>query len=105
MEKTIHNRRKRVQAKRQDVVESATAIIEAIAKRRIDAYEGWQQVSGMFQKNAGLGLPEPQGSHEKRPTVITSKPANGSGLGLGCFTLPPPEEASLFSCANSVDRI
>jgi hypothetical protein len=28
-----------------------------------------------------------------------------SGLGLGCFTPPPPEEASLFSCANSVDRI
>jgi hypothetical protein len=34
---------------------------------------------------------------------VTSKPANGSGLGLGCFTPPPPEEASLFSCANSVD--
>src|ERR1019366_8548641 len=28
----------------------------------------------------------PQGSHQKRPTVVTSKPANGSGLGLGCFT-------------------
>jgi hypothetical protein len=28
-----------------------------------------------------------------------------SGLGLGCFTPPPPVEASLFSCANSVDRI
>jgi hypothetical protein len=27
----------------------------------------------------------PQGSHQKRPTVITSKAANGSGLGLGCF--------------------
>jgi hypothetical protein len=47
----------------------------------------------------------PQGSHQKRPTVVTSKPANGSGLGLGCFTPSPPEEASLFSCANSVDRI
>jgi hypothetical protein len=47
----------------------------------------------------------PQGSHQKRPTVVTSKPANGSGLGLGCFTPLPPEEASLFLCANSVDRI
>jgi hypothetical protein len=28
-----------------------------------------------------------------------------SGLGLGCFTPPPPVEASLFSCANSVDHI
>jgi|GEM_PF-4445932 len=28
-----------------------------------------------------------------------------SGLGLGCFTPTPPVEASLFSCANSVDRI
>jgi hypothetical protein len=27
------------------------------------------------------------------------------GLGLGCFTPTPPEEASLFLCANSVDRI
>jgi hypothetical protein len=27
------------------------------------------------------------------------------GLGLGCFTPPPPEEASQFSCANSADRI
>jgi predicted SnoaL-like aldol condensation-catalyzing enzyme len=27
------------------------------------------------------------------------------GLGLGCFTPLPPEEASLFLCANSVDRI
>jgi hypothetical protein len=37
---------------------------------------------------------------------VTSKLANGSGLGLGCFTPPPPEEASLFSCANyrSFDR-
>ena len=53
----------------------------------------------------GTSGPNPQGSYQKRPTVITSKPANGSGLGLGCFTPPPPEEASLFSCANSVDRI
>jgi hypothetical protein len=28
-----------------------------------------------------------------------------SGLGLSCFTPTPPEEASLFSCANSVDHI
>jgi hypothetical protein len=27
------------------------------------------------------------------------------GLGLGCFTPLPPEKASLFLCANSVDRI
>jgi hypothetical protein len=47
----------------------------------------------------------PQGSHQKRPTVVTSKAANGSGLGLGCFTPPPPEEASPFWCANSVARI
>jgi hypothetical protein len=52
-----------------------------------------------------IGLSGPQGSHQKRPTVVTSKPANGSGLGLGCFTPPPPEEASLFSCANFADRI
>src|SRR5208282_4453369 len=28
----------------------------------------------------------PQGSHQKRPTVVTSKPANGRGLGQDCFT-------------------
>jgi hypothetical protein len=48
---------------------------------------------------------DPQGSPQNRPTVVTSKPANGSGRGLGCFTPKPPEEASLFSCANSVDHI
>jgi hypothetical protein len=47
----------------------------------------------------------PQGSPQNRPTVVTSKPANESGLGLGCFTPPAPAEASLFSCANSEDRI
>ncbi len=36
-------------------------------------------------------------SLQNRPTEV--------GLGLGCFTPPPPEEASLFSCANSVDHI
>jgi CheY-like chemotaxis protein len=40
---------------------------------------------------------QPQGSPQNRPTE--------SGLGLGCFTPTPPVEASLFSCANSVDRI
>ena len=49
--------------------------------------------------------PVRQGSNQKRPTVVSSKPANESGLGLGFFTPSPPEEASLFSCANSVDRI
>jgi hypothetical protein len=37
--------------------------------------------------------------------VVRAKPANGSGLGLGCFTLPPPGEASLIWCANSADHI
>ena len=58
MQNLIHSRKKRLQAKRQDVARSATAIIEAIADQRIDAYEGWQQVSGIFQANAGMGLPE-----------------------------------------------
>ena len=58
MERQIHNRKKRIEAKRQDVIAAATATIEAIAERRIDAYEGWQQVCGIFQSNAGLGLPE-----------------------------------------------
>jgi hypothetical protein len=58
MQKAIHNRKTRIEAKRKEIVESATAIIEAIAERRVDAYEGWQRVSGIFQRNAGLGLPE-----------------------------------------------
>ena len=56
-------------------------------------------------KTKGKPQSVPQGSPQNRPTVVTSKPANESGLGLSCFTPPPPEEASLFSCANSVDRI
>ena len=58
MQNAIHNRKARLHAKRQEIVESATAIIEAIAERRVDAYEGWQRVSGIFQGNAGLGLLE-----------------------------------------------
>ncbi len=58
MEKYIHSRKKRVEAKRRDAIESAIATIEAVAERRIDAYEGWQKVCGIFQNNAGLGLPE-----------------------------------------------
>ena len=58
MGEAIHNRKKRSEAKRQSAVERATAIIERIAERRIDAYEGWQQVNGIFQSNAGLGLLE-----------------------------------------------
>jgi len=48
----------RIEAKRRDAIASATATIEAIAERRVDAYEGWQSVCGIFQSNAGLGLPE-----------------------------------------------
>lgn len=47
-----------MEAKRRDVIASAAATIEAIAERRVDAYEGWQRVCGIFQSNAGLGLPE-----------------------------------------------
>src|ERR1700694_4141067 len=47
----------------------------------------------------------PQGSPQKRPTVVRAKPANGSGLGIGVFTSPSPVEARLFWCANFVDRI
>ena len=46
----------------------------------------------------------PQG-HIKSGQRWSLQPANETGLRLGCFTPPPPEEASLFSCANSVDHI
>jgi hypothetical protein len=48
------------------------------------------------------------------PSVVTPKPANGGqgktgqreeAGGLGCFILPPPVVASLFSYANSEDHI
>jgi hypothetical protein len=58
MEKDIHNRKQRLEAKRRNAIDSAIATIEAVAERRIDAYEGWQKVCGIFQNNAGLGLPE-----------------------------------------------
>jgi hypothetical protein len=54
----IHNRTKRVETKRQEVIAAAIVTIKAIAERRIDPYEGWQKVCGIFQSNAGLGLPE-----------------------------------------------
>jgi hypothetical protein len=58
MEHQCHNRKQRIAAKRRSVIESAIATIEAVADRRIDPFEGWQQVCGIFQANAGLGLPE-----------------------------------------------
>lgn len=58
MVRDIHNRKKRFAAKRRDVIAAATITIEAIAEHRIDAYEGWQRVCGIFQSNAGLGLLE-----------------------------------------------
>ena len=58
MEKEIHNRKQRIATRRQTVIQSAVAMIEAIAEHRVDAYEVWQRVCGIFQANAGLGLPE-----------------------------------------------
>jgi hypothetical protein len=57
MEKEIHNRKQRLAAKRWNLMESAIVTIKAVVER-IDPYEGWQQVCGMFQSNVGLGLPE-----------------------------------------------
>jgi hypothetical protein len=48
---------------------------------------------------------KPQGSPQKRPMRVTSKPANGRGRGLSCFTLQLPVQASLILYANSADRI
>jgi hypothetical protein len=47
----------------------------------------------------------PQGSGQKRPTGIISKPANGFGPGLSSFSLVSPAQASLFSFSSSVGRI
>jgi len=58
MDEYIHSRKRRNQVKRQNAIDSAIAIIRAISENRIDAYEGWQQVCGIFQNNSGLGLPE-----------------------------------------------
>jgi Response regulator receiver domain len=43
----------------------------------------------------------PQGSGQKRPTGIMSKPANGCGPGLGSFTPSSLDPASLFSFSSS----
>jgi hypothetical protein len=58
MKNDIHNRKQRMEAKRQDAIASATNTIAAIAEQRMDAYEGWLKVHGIFQSNAGFGLPE-----------------------------------------------
>jgi hypothetical protein len=50
-----------------------------------------------------MGLP--QWSPQNRPMRVTSKPANGRGRGLSCFTLQLPVQASLILYANSADRI
>jgi branched-subunit amino acid aminotransferase/4-amino-4-deoxychorismate lyase len=58
MQQSMHNRKQRIEARRQSVIDRATAIIKGVAERRIDEYEGWQQVCAIFQSNAGLELPE-----------------------------------------------
>ena len=44
-----------------------------------------------------------RGSKPGQRWSLQNRPTE-SGLGLGSFTAPPAVEASLFSCANSVDR-
>jgi hypothetical protein len=63
-------------------------------------YENLTQV--IFEAILGQ---KPQWSAEKRPTVVTSKPANGCGPELGSFNLLSPAQASPFWCASSVGRI
>jgi len=62
-EKQVHSRKHRVAARRRSAIEDATSTIQAIAEHQIDAYEGWQQVCGIFQRNGGLDL------HELKPFV------------------------------------
>jgi hypothetical protein len=48
----------------------------------------------------------PQWSPQKRPCVVSAKPAmHESHPGRDCSTLPPVAEASLFLCASFADRI
>ena len=48
---------------------------------------------------------DPQGSRQKRPTGVMSKPANGCGPGQGSFIPSSLDPASLFSFSSSVARI
>jgi hypothetical protein len=53
MGKHNQSRKKRIETKRRNAIAAATATIEAIAERQVDAYEGWQRVCGIFQKQRG----------------------------------------------------
>src|SRR5260370_41687439 len=73
-------------------------------------YFGNRPLSNAFHRargrwHFGVAKRRPQWSPQNRPTVVRAKPANGRGRGLSCSTLQPPVEASLFSYANSADRI
>jgi hypothetical protein len=98
MGEAIHNRKKRFQARRQSAVESATAIIKAIAERRIDAYEGWQQVSGIFQSNAGLRLPE-----LKRFVEIEGVHPNSTLSASENSAMPSGETQCIFCQSTMID--
>src|ERR1019366_8117166 len=77
------------------------AIARVVLKRRIEAPCGRSPGFNIF----GVNDFEPWLT-KRSASVITSKPANGSGRpGLDCFTLPPPVKASRFWCASSGDRI
>src|SRR5260370_1486421 len=68
-----------------------------------DPWSLWFELVPEYQSRVDAIVP--QWSPQNRPTVVRAKPANGRGRGLSCSTLQPPVEASLFSYANSADRI
>jgi hypothetical protein len=58
MKTQIHNRKLRMEAKKQDALLAAGLVMEGIADGRTEPYEGWQRVCGIFHANAGLQMDE-----------------------------------------------
>jgi hypothetical protein len=54
----IHNRKKRFAQQRADAMTAAKQLMERIVERTLDPWEGYQQICGIFQRDAHLQMPE-----------------------------------------------
>ena len=54
----IHNRKKRFAQQRADGMTAAKQLMKRIVERTLDPWEGYQQICGIFQRDAHLQMPE-----------------------------------------------
>jgi hypothetical protein len=54
----MHSRKKRLAQQRAEAMTAAKQLMKRIVERTLDPYEGYLQISGIFQRHAHLQMPE-----------------------------------------------